>query len=293
MSNPVDPSRVYVGNVNYNATEDELKEFFQDFNAVSVEIPSKTITRGERTFERCLGFGFVQFENEADAESAINEINGKKFKLRQIYAKKALPPATEEEKEKKKERFLAKQAELKAKKREVEKQTADSKQIAQKEEPAQSFSAGKSARKAPRASKTPDGKKSTDTIFVTNLDYKANLKSLSDLFKDLCPIWVNVPTKRVPFHVLKKFSASKKPIFNKGIAFVKFADEATQLRAVREFNGREVNGKNIVVEVAIDKPASSDAVSSESSVSSEAATSDNSNASSVFADASPNTAAPS
>ncbi|KAM9893726.1 hypothetical protein OXX69_011602, partial [Metschnikowia pulcherrima] len=36
MSNPVDPSRVYVGNVNYNATEDELKEFFQDFNAVSV-----------------------------------------------------------------------------------------------------------------------------------------------------------------------------------------------------------------------------------------------------------------
>ncbi|OBA19392.1 RNA-binding domain-containing protein, partial [Metschnikowia bicuspidata var. bicuspidata NRRL YB-4993] len=261
MSGPVDPSRVYVGNVNFNATEEELQEFFQDFKVLSVEIPSKTITRGENSFEKRLGFGFVQFENENDAVNAISQMNGKKFKQRQIHATKALPPATEEEKQKKKDLALAKQAELKAKKREAAKQANQAKQAkeAQQAKEAKEKTGSTATTKKPspgksteNVSKTPTGKISTDTIFITNLDYKTNGKGLSDLFKDLKPIWVNVPTRRVPFHMLKRFNALKKPIFNKGIGFAKFADEETQLRAIQEFNGTEINGRKIIVEAAVD-----------------------------------------
>ncbi|GEQ70293.1 hypothetical protein JCM33374_g3969 [Metschnikowia sp. JCM 33374] len=267
MSVPADPSRVYVGNVNFNATEAELKELFEDFNVVSVEIPFKTITRGEKTFQRRLGFGFVQFENETDANNAISQFNGKKFKQRQIYAKKALPPATEEEKQKKRELFIAKQAQLKEKKRDS-KQAELPTQATEKDGTIE-LSTEKTTSTG-HVNKTPEGKKSTDTIFVTNLDFKANVKSLNELFKDLNPIWVNVPTKRVPFHVLKKFSATRKAIYNKGIAFVKFADEATQLQAIKEFNGKEINGRKIVVEVAVDKPVSSETSSSDSTASPDA-----------------------
>lgn len=286
MSNPADPSRVYIGNVNFNATEEELQEFFLDFRVLSVEIPFKTITRGERSFQRRLGFGFVQFENETDAENAITMTNGKKFKQRLVYAKKALPPATEEEKQKKRELFIAKQTELKAKKREEEKKIVPHTETPSKE-------TAKSALDATSVvvNKTPEGKKSTDTIFITNLDYKANVKSLSELFKNLNPIWVNVPTKRVPFHVLKKFSATRKPIFNKGIAFVKFANEDIQLQAIKEFNGREINGRAIVVEVAVDKPVSSGESSLESVSSPEARNSSDSVETGEFADASPGSTA--
>lgn len=286
MSNPADPSRVYIGNVNFNATEEELQEFFLDFKVLSVEIPFKTITRGERSFQRRLGFGFVQFENETDAENAISMTNGKKFKHRLVYAKKALPPATEEEKQKKRELFIAKQTELKAKKREEEKKIVPQTETPSKE-------TAKSALDATSVvvNKTPEGKKSTDTIFITNLDYKANVKSLSELFKNLNPIWVNVPTKRVPFHVLKKFSATRKPIFNKGIAFVKFANEDIQLQAIKEFNGREINGRAIVVEVAVDKPVSSGESSLESVSSPEARNSSDSVETGEFADASPGSTA--
>lgn len=251
-----------------------------------MEIPFKTITRGERSFQRRLGFGFVQFENETDAENAISMTNGKKFKQRLVYAKKALPPATEEEKQKKRELFIAKQTELKAKKREEEKKIVPQTETPSKE-------TAKSALDATSVvvNKTPEGKKSTDTIFITNLDYKANVKSLSELFKNLNPIWVNVPTKRVPFHVLKKFSATRKPIFNKGIAFVKFANEDIQLQAIKEFNGREINGRAIVVEVAVDKPVSSGESSLESVSSPEARNSSDSVETGEFADASPGSTA--
>lgn len=286
MSNPADPSRVYIGNVNFNATEEELQEFFLDFKVLSVEIPSKTITRGERSFQRRLGFGFVQFENETDAENAISMTNGKKFKQRLVYAKKALPPATEEEKQKKRELFIAKQTELKAKKREEEKKIAP-----QTETPSEETAKSALDATSVVVNKTPEGKKSADTIFITNLDYKANVKSLSELFKNLNPIWVNVPTKRVPFHVLKKFSATRKPIFNKGIAFVKFANEDIQLQAIKEFNGREINGRAIVVEVAVDKPVSSGESSLESVSSRDARNSSDSVETGEFADASPGSTA--
>lgn len=299
MSSPI-ASRIYVGNINFNATEDELKDYFSEFAVESVEIPAKTITRGKKSFNKRLGFGFVQFASESDADNAIEKLNGLEFKLRQIYAKKALPPATEEEKREKSAAFVAKKKLLKEQKEQQKQQkkendvaaaaaataagaedtptatstasTTEATQDLIQAEPKEKIAKKPRAPKGSKAPKTahagiahtngseaaavkvaPEGVKSKTTVFVTNLDHTATSKTLSALFKDLKPVWVHVPVRKVPYHILKLAKAKKTPIYNKGIAFVKFADESVQLKAIEEFNGHEVNGKNIVLEVAIDK----------------------------------------
>lgn len=262
--------RVYVGNVDFSATEDELKEFFSDFKVASVEIPSKTITRGKKSFVKRLGFGFVQFETKDDADRAIEAFNGKEFKSRHIYAKKALPPATEEEKKKKTEAYFAKQKELKAARTERNKKDATKSETANGDSSNESGATGAAnsgkagAKSTPNGEdkltgklasglKTPDGNKSKDTVFIANLDYKANVKQLNLLFKELKPKWIHVPSRKVPYHVLKRYQAKQRPIFNKGIAFVKFPSEELQLKAIEEFNGHEINGRVVVVEAAVDR----------------------------------------
>lgn len=247
-------SRLYVGNLDFNATEEELKELFKDFDVVAVDIPSKTFKRGDKEVTRRLGFGFVQVASEANADDAILKFNGQEFKLRQIYTKKARPPATEEEKKERmemlKERRQKKAQAAKAAKAAKAAEAAEAKAAESAAEGDTKETLAKPKSKAPR--KAPEGDRSKDTVFLTNLDYKTNVKDIGLLFKDLNPVWVKVPTRRVP----KNF---KKPPFNKGIAFVKFADEETQLKAIAEFNGQEFRGRNVVVDAAVQKEESDEA----------------------------------
>ena len=99
VTKPVIEDRIYVGNVDFKATEDELKELFQDLKVTEVEIPFKENTRGDKVFKRHLGFAFVQFENKDDADKAIATYNGQNSKKKHFH-QKAVPPPTEEEKRK-------------------------------------------------------------------------------------------------------------------------------------------------------------------------------------------------
>jgi RNA recognition motif-containing protein len=75
----IDISRkIYIGNLEYSTTETELMDLFQEYGTIeSVNIPLN------RYNGRARGFGFVTFENEADAERAI-EMNGQEFKSRAL-----------------------------------------------------------------------------------------------------------------------------------------------------------------------------------------------------------------
>lgn len=231
-----------------------------------MDIPSKAVNRGNKVLEKHFGFAFVQFETKEDADRAIEEYNGKTFKGRSIYARKAVPPPTEEEKQKKIEAYKAKQEVLKAekaaaKKAEIEAlKAADDESKApkapkkKKEKTEKPDTAAKPAKKTPSGEpRIPEGVKSTDTIFITNLDYKVDVQTLNTLFKDLSPKWIHVPSRKVPVHILQRQKKKGKAIYNKGIAFVKFASEDVQKQAVTDFNGRELNGRNIVVDIAVDR----------------------------------------
>ncbi|MHB8778991.1 MAG: RNA recognition motif domain-containing protein [Anaerolineales bacterium] len=79
-------NKLYVGNLPYAATEDDLKEHFsQAGNVTSVALIK------DRASGRAKGFGFVEMETNDEAQKAISMFNGQDFMGRAITVNVAKP----------------------------------------------------------------------------------------------------------------------------------------------------------------------------------------------------------
>lgn len=77
---------IYVGNLPYAVTDAELREAFSRFGEVSrVQLISDKFT-GESK-----GFGFVEMDNNSQADAAIKGLNGTEMKGRKITVNQAKP----------------------------------------------------------------------------------------------------------------------------------------------------------------------------------------------------------
>ena len=78
--------KIYVGNLSYKVTEDDLKDLFAEFGALtSVNV----IT--DRETGRPRGFAFVEMDSDDEATKAINSLNGKELQDREIVVNEAKP----------------------------------------------------------------------------------------------------------------------------------------------------------------------------------------------------------
>ena len=77
---------IYVGNLSFWVTEDDLRKSFETFGAVE----STRIIKDYYT-NRTRGFGFVDMPDEVEAQSAIQGMNGKDLKGRELKVNKARP----------------------------------------------------------------------------------------------------------------------------------------------------------------------------------------------------------
>jgi RNA recognition motif-containing protein len=78
--------RIYVGNLAYEATEQELSDVFGEYGEVtSVSIVSDKFTGRSR------GFAFVEMPDKAEGEAAIEATNGKAFQNRNLVVNEARP----------------------------------------------------------------------------------------------------------------------------------------------------------------------------------------------------------
>ena len=77
---------IYVGSLSYNVTEEDLKQAFEDFGEVESVKIIKDMYSG-----RSKGFGFVEMPAKAEAQSAINDLNGKELKGRTLNVSEARP----------------------------------------------------------------------------------------------------------------------------------------------------------------------------------------------------------
>jgi RNA recognition motif-containing protein len=77
---------IYVGNLSYEVTEEDLKEAFKVFGAVDTVKVIKDNYTG-----RSKGFGFVEMPAKAEAQSAIEGLNGKDLKGRSLNVNEAQP----------------------------------------------------------------------------------------------------------------------------------------------------------------------------------------------------------
>jgi RNA recognition motif-containing protein len=75
------PKKLYVGNLSFTSSEEEIKTMFAQFG----EVTSVTIIK-DRDTGRSRGFGFVEMEN---ADAAIAQLNGKDFGGRALTVNEA------------------------------------------------------------------------------------------------------------------------------------------------------------------------------------------------------------
>ena len=75
---------MYVSNLDYNTSEDDLRKLFEPFG----KITSARVITGKDT-GRSRGFGFVEMESTTDANTAMNTLNGKDVKGRAIAVTEA------------------------------------------------------------------------------------------------------------------------------------------------------------------------------------------------------------
>ena len=78
--------KLYVGNLPYTVTDASLKDTFAQAGTVS-----EAIVLMDRMTGRSKGFGFVTFENDAEADAAIDMWNGKELDGRRLLVDEARP----------------------------------------------------------------------------------------------------------------------------------------------------------------------------------------------------------
>ena len=77
---------IYVGNLSYDATEDDLRTVFTDYGSVKrVTLPT------DRETGRIRGFAFIDMTEDAEEESAISSLDGAEWMGRQLRVNKAKP----------------------------------------------------------------------------------------------------------------------------------------------------------------------------------------------------------
>ena len=81
-----DSMNIYVGNLPFAVTEEEVQELFAAFGQVTTVSLIKDKFTGQMR-----GFGFVEMANDAEAQNAIQGLNGKEFKNRALAVNPARP----------------------------------------------------------------------------------------------------------------------------------------------------------------------------------------------------------
>ena len=77
---------IYVGNLSFDATQDDINEVFTEYGSVkSVKVPT------DRETGRVRGFAFVEMSSESEEQAAIDALDGAEWMGRTLKVNKARP----------------------------------------------------------------------------------------------------------------------------------------------------------------------------------------------------------
>ena len=77
---------IFVGNLDFGATEESVRSLFEEYGAVE-----RVSVLKDRDTGRSRGFGFVEMSNAEEADRAINALNGTNFGGRPLNVNEARP----------------------------------------------------------------------------------------------------------------------------------------------------------------------------------------------------------
>jgi RNA recognition motif-containing protein len=85
--------KIYVGNLAYGVTDEDLRETFAEFG----EVDSAEIIK-DRFSGQSKGFGFVEMPDNSSADAAIKALNGKSLRGRNVKVNQAQPKGSRPQK---------------------------------------------------------------------------------------------------------------------------------------------------------------------------------------------------
>jgi len=261
-------TKVFVGNLSFATKENELtKEFEAAGKVISVNI----ITRGPRS----LGYGFVEMDNEADAENAVKLLNKKEIDGRPINVEVAKPREEGAEGEQQTganssrggrggrggrgrgrggegrggerggvRRGGDRGGEFRRFKRRTDEgeENTSGEHSGEQRAPRGGFRGrggrgrgGARREERPQEDRTP----STTTLFVANLPFALEDDGFGKVLKDSSLTFKTA-------HVVKKKSGR-----SKGFGFIEFDSEGDQQKALNALNNKQIEGRELVVKVAL------------------------------------------
>ncbi|EHK20344.1 uncharacterized protein TRIVIDRAFT_127694, partial [Trichoderma virens Gv29-8] len=284
--------RLYIGNLAYATTEGELKDFFKSYLVESVSIPKNPRT------DRPVGYAFVDLSTPNEADRAIAELSGKEILERKVSVQLARKPEPAGEKpegangegsgaegtrrrasgrgrgrgrgrggrggrggrnatggDEKKEDASADAAGEAEPLKDITNTASDEAKGDKNDKKNQNRPQRERRERGPPA----DGIPSKTKVMVANLPYDlTEEKKLLELFKEYEPSSAKIALRPIPRFMIKKLQARGEARKGRGFGFVTLASEELQQKAVAEMNGKEIEGREIAVKVAIDSPDKTD-----------------------------------
>ncbi|KAL9058943.1 MAG: hypothetical protein Q9162_001501 [Coniocarpon cinnabarinum] len=284
--------RLYIGNLAYATTEGDLKEFFKDYLIETISIPTNPRTT------RPVGYAFVDVSTPTEAERAVNELNQKNILDRPVFVQLARKPdenqtngegAPQRKRSSNRGRGRGRGARRGGRqggraRGEKKSENGDTAAVADgptnvpgQTEPLtdttnealttdKSASGDKKAKAAkPKAPRQPrqrgppeDGVPSKNKVMVANLPYDLREEKLLELFASYEPTGAKLALRPIPRFMVRKLQARGEPRKGRGFAFVTLPSEDAQQKAISEMNGKEIEGRELAVKVAIDSPGKED-----------------------------------
>ncbi|ETN40955.1 uncharacterized protein HMPREF1541_05235 [Cyphellophora europaea CBS 101466] len=265
--------RLYIGNLAYATTEDQLKEFFAGYDVESTSIPVNPRTN------RPVGYAFVDLKSADEATKAIQNLSGQDILERKVSVQLARKPEDNEKKAAEtgdKERGTGRGRGGRGRGRAGRARggqrgstgaaeaapLADVTNEANKSATPATDAKADAKSAAPRAPKQrgppEDGIPSTTKVMVANLPYDLTEEKLKELFAAYEPVSAKIALRPIPRFMVKKLQARGEARKGRGFGFVTLASEEQQQKAVSEMNAKEIEGREIAVKVAIDSPGKED-----------------------------------
>ncbi len=78
--------KIYVGNLNYKTSEQDLSDMFGEFGRVD-----SSVIVMDRATGRSRGFGFIEMSDDGEAKAAIEALNGREIEGRTLTVNEARP----------------------------------------------------------------------------------------------------------------------------------------------------------------------------------------------------------
>lgn len=287
--------RLYIGNLAYATTDENLRAFFEGYQIEDTSIPNNPRTG------RAVGYAFVDLKTKEEAERAIQELSGKELVERKVSVQIARKPTPKAEKvegeqttegnenangngEAKRGRGGARgrgrgkggRGGLKNKAENgqdehptnvpgqvlpltettnITPETTAAPKAATEEKDKKKKEVEPKEKVQKKRGPPENGVPSKTKVMVANLPYELSEEKLKELFAAYEPVSAKIALRPIPRFMVRKLQARKEPRKGRGFGFVTLASEELQQKAVDDMNGKEVEGREIAVKVAIDNPA--------------------------------------